>query len=529
MNYAKLADVAPAQASDQRPGQEDVVWHLGLEQIESGTGALLGRELLPARKAGSSTFVFDQRNVLYSKLRPYLNKVVCPDSIGIATSELVPLRPDPSKLDRRYLCYYLRSPAFVSWVSDKVAGAKMPRVKMDAFWKHEIPLPPLDDQKRIAYLLSKVEGLIAQRKQHLQQLNDLLKSVFHDMFGDPVRNEKGWTKRPLADVLAKVESGKSPKCEPRPATANEWGVLKLGAVTSCVYEDGDNKALPNDVTPHTNFEVKEGDVLFSRKNTYELVAACAYVFSTRPRLLLPDLIFRLVIKDQTEVNPIFLWRLLVSPSQRQVVQSTASGAAGSMPNISKANLIQVQIPCPPISMQDRFAAFVCKVENIKAMLQGSLDSLESLFASFSDNALKGKIELSGIKVPRKELETQHENESIDQLTDGSIAPSYELPDPSAYPLDESARISEKTLLAWLTAYSAHCGKKPISADRFLMLVDKKLTEMSVERYAEWIPGTVDQQTYDLVKKWIFRELEANRLHQRYDDKTNRVRVSAAKE
>ena len=64
--------------------------------------------------------------------------------------------------------------------------------QIDRGLKIKIPLPSLDEQKRIAYLLSKVEGLIAQRKQHLQQLDDLLKSVFLDMYGDPVRNEKGW-------------------------------------------------------------------------------------------------------------------------------------------------------------------------------------------------------------------------------------------------------------------------------------------------------------------------------------------------
>ena len=65
----------------------------------------------------------------------------------------------------------------------------------------EIPLPPLDDQKRIAHLLGKVEGLIARRKQHLQQLDDLLKSVFLEMFGDPVRNEKEWDIQPCASRI----------------------------------------------------------------------------------------------------------------------------------------------------------------------------------------------------------------------------------------------------------------------------------------------------------------------------------------
>ncbi|WDZ72748.1 restriction endonuclease subunit S [Vibrio harveyi] len=144
----------------------------------------------------------------------------------------------------------------------------------------EIELPLYDEQIRIAYLLGKVEGLIAQRKQHLQQLDDLLKSVFLEMFGDPVRNEKGWDKKPFSKLLADIESGKSPKCEASTAIGDEWGVLKLGAVTRCVFDGNENKALPSETAPTVKHEVKAGDLLFSRKNTYELVAACAYVYET---------------------------------------------------------------------------------------------------------------------------------------------------------------------------------------------------------------------------------------------------------
>ncbi|BDZ73606.1 hypothetical protein GCM10025856_13250 [Methylophaga marina] len=95
------------------------------------------------------------------------------------------------------------------------------------------------------------------------------------------------------------------------------GVLKLGAVTSCTFKGNENKALPSQTPLNEEYEVKAGDLIFSRKNTYELVAACAYVFETRPKLLMPDLIFRFVLNDKNEVNPIFLWKLLISNSQRK--------------------------------------------------------------------------------------------------------------------------------------------------------------------------------------------------------------------
>ncbi len=82
----------------------------------------------------------------------------------------------------------------------------MPRVNMKSFWAHEIPLPPLEDQIRIAHLLSKVEGVIAQRKQHLQKLDDLLKSVFLNMFGITDGTYKEWPTS-LLENQASVSSG----------------------------------------------------------------------------------------------------------------------------------------------------------------------------------------------------------------------------------------------------------------------------------------------------------------------------------
>lgn len=111
MSWPKVAlkDIAPAEPSRLQFHPEEVVWHLTLDQIESNTGFILGKRMAPASDIGSSTFTFDEGNVLYSKLRPYLNKVIHPREPGIATTELIPLRPQKNLLDADYLTYYLRS------------------------------------------------------------------------------------------------------------------------------------------------------------------------------------------------------------------------------------------------------------------------------------------------------------------------------------------------------------------------------------------------------------------------------------
>jgi type I restriction enzyme S subunit len=114
---------------------------------------------------------------------------------------------DHERIDKQYFKEALRKT--ISDLSKYAHGSTMKHVVKKDFEGHQIPLPPLDDQKRIAHLLGKVEGLIARRKQHLQQLDELLKSVFLEMFGDPVRNEKEWDTVPFHKV-GKFVSGGTP-------------------------------------------------------------------------------------------------------------------------------------------------------------------------------------------------------------------------------------------------------------------------------------------------------------------------------
>ena len=301
---------------------------------------------------------------------------------------------NPQKIDKQYFKLSLKNT--VRELGKFAHGSTMKHVVKGDFDNHQIPLPPLDDQIRIATLLSKAENLISHRREQLKQLDELLKSVFLEMFGDPVRNEKGWHTVPFSKILKDIESGWSPVCEARAASSSEWGVLKLGAITSCVFKEDYNKALLPDVQPKTKNEVHVGDLLFSRKNTYDLVAACVYVFNTRAKLMISDLIFRFIFNGDSAVNPLYIWKLLINDSQRKKIQSLAGGAAGSMPNISKANLKTILIPLPPIELQNRFSAIVTKVESVRTLYTKSLNILESLYGTFSQKAFKGELDLSRV-------------------------------------------------------------------------------------------------------------------------------------
>jgi type I restriction enzyme S subunit len=270
-------------------------------------------------------------------------------------------------------------------------GTGVPTLNRNNIHTIQVVIPPVPEQRRIAAVLDRAEAIRAQRRVAFAQLDGLMRAIFLEMFGDPVANEKGWPRSPFHELLTSIESGWSPTCLDRPVIGNEWGVLKLGAVTWCEYHAEENKALPTGVMPEASLEVQPGDLLFTRKNTYELVAACALVRATPPRLCLPDLIFRLRLAPSVGVAPVYLHQLLIHPTKRREIQKLASGSAGSMPNISKARLMTAMIELPPLTLQQEFARRVETAERLKSAHRASLAEMDALFASLQHRAFRGEL------------------------------------------------------------------------------------------------------------------------------------------
>lgn len=292
------------------------------------------------------------------------------------------------KLDQNYLWHWIGNSG--PELKSKGRGATFLQISKADIASLQIPLPPLSEQRRIASILDKADALRAKRREAISKLDQLLQSVFLEMFGDPVINSKGWPQIPFEELLENINSGKSPVCLERPVVGGEWGVLKLGAVTRCIFDPAENKALPPGTAYDPSLEVKKGDLLFTRKNTYDLVAACAYVSETPPpRLLLPDLIFRFRLKPDAPLSARYLQSLLTHPGKRKSIQSLAGGAAGSMPNISKAKLKTVLIELPPQALQEQYEKAVKSIEAIKANQLMSLGKMDAAFMSLQQSLFQG--------------------------------------------------------------------------------------------------------------------------------------------
>lgn len=253
-------------------------------------------------------------------------------------------------------------------------GATMKHLTKPVFDALPFYLPPYEKQCEIAEILDKVTSLISLRKQQLAKLNELVKARFVEMFGNPSNNSLGFPYEPLSNCLLSIENGKSFVCSNDMRQEENPAILKLSAVTYGVYQQDENKAILDSSMFVKSAEVHKGDLLFTRKNTPELVGMCAYVNDTAPNLMMPDLIFRLNTNEK--INKIFLWKLINHEFFRGKIQNIATGSAKSMSNISKERLEKLAIILPPLHLQNDFAALVERVDQQKQTVQQSLEKLE---------------------------------------------------------------------------------------------------------------------------------------------------------
>ena len=150
--------------------------YLSLEHIQSQTGTILLNPSNASEGGGkSTTFFFDDEHVLYGKLRPYLNKVAMPDFAGRCTTELIPIVP--THVTRAYLVWILRRPESIAYAMQGKTRSRMPRTNMREFMGMEIPLPPLEEQKRITAVLDERMASVEKARKAAEEMIDAVDSL----------------------------------------------------------------------------------------------------------------------------------------------------------------------------------------------------------------------------------------------------------------------------------------------------------------------------------------------------------------
>ena len=272
---------------------------------------------------------------------------------------------DQTKIIPEFLEYALRCNRAIDYYKAKLRGSTARRRSLPTptLLELDVPLPDIEQQKLALTTIHHAKNALDSRQAQLTKLDELIKARFVEMFGNPIANSMGWEEVQLSGCLESIDNGKSYVCDTSCRKGESPAILKLSAVTYGDYRPDENKAMLDEAYFSKDITVQSGDLLFTRKNTPELVGMCAYVYKTPTNLMLPDLIFRLNTKPLC--NKIYLWKLINHELFRKQIQALSSGSAKSMSNISKERLLHLSVILPPLSLQNQFAAFVAEVDKSK--------------------------------------------------------------------------------------------------------------------------------------------------------------------
>jgi type I restriction enzyme S subunit len=203
----------------------------------------------------------------------------------------------------------------------------------------------------------------------------------------------GWVEVPLAELIDRIEAGKNFRCIERPPLNGEVGVVKVSAVSWGRFREEESKTVPSGIELEPETRICEGDLLFSRANTIELVGACVLVESLTKDLRLSDKILRLVTSDEL-IKP-WIYRYLSSPEARKYLSETSSGNQLSMRNISQKVLLETSVPVAPLNEQRRIAAkldtTLAAVDACRHRLDGVADLLKRFRQTVLAAATSGEL------------------------------------------------------------------------------------------------------------------------------------------
>ena len=299
------------------------------------------------------------------------------NEIIIHGMNLLMLRANEALVYPPFATYYFETNMFLNQIQRITKkSVNQASFTVTALKEIEIPLPPLEEQRRIATVLDKVSDLITKRRAQLDKLDLLVKSRFVEMFGDPETNPINWPIVEIGAITKTIDSGWSGNGTQREKKVGEIAVLKVSAVTKGYFIPEESKVLDDQQNIKKYVFPQKGDLLFSRANTKEMVGATAIIREDYPELILPDKLWKIRFSDTT--NVVYMKYILSSKAIRNKFSDASTGTSGSMYNVSMEKFKAIQIPMPGTSIQHQFASFVESVEQSKLTIQQSLDKLEML-------------------------------------------------------------------------------------------------------------------------------------------------------
>ena len=271
--------------------------------------------------------------------------------------------------DKLYNCYvYWFLYAKTEYLNALGTGATFKEISKKVVEQIPIPVPPLPVQERIVSELDLLSGIIEKKREQLKELDALAQSIFYDMFGDPITNEKGWEVKKLGEVCKTTSGGTPSKGQSNYYDGGTIPWLRSGEVNKMyIYdtelfiteeglENSSAKWFPEDTVVIAMYGATVGQVGILRNSMTTNQAICG------------------VFPNETFI-PIYLFHFLQSNKEEYI--KMASG--GAQPNISQNIIRETIIPIPPLPLQHQFATKIEAIEKQKELIKQSISETETLF------------------------------------------------------------------------------------------------------------------------------------------------------
>ena len=262
------------------------------------------------------------------------------------------------ELEKQYLYYFLKSERGKTLIKSKAEGSVRDNLKFSILADFPIPLPSIEEQRKFVAKLDKSNELIFKYKRLLEYYDTLIKSRFIEMFGDPVQNPMRWEKTELGNLCKEVRYGTS-----KPASENgKYTYLRMNNITYEGELDLTNiKSIDISDDELPKCSVKKGDILFNRTNSIALCGkTCLYKLDET--MVIAGYIIRVRVNEK--LNPQYVSTFFNTKSIKKMLKEMAKGAVNQA-NINAQEMQSIQIPVPPISLQNEYESFVQQIDKSK--------------------------------------------------------------------------------------------------------------------------------------------------------------------
>ncbi|MDK0523298.1 restriction endonuclease subunit S [Streptomyces sp. ML-6] len=302
-------------------------------------------------------------------------------------------------IDPRFLRFVIASSVIQGHIGSVKDGMGVPHLFQRDIKRFQLPLPPIEEQRRIADFLdaetARIDRLISKRRAQSQALSEQGTSHLSNTY-QGLSGQYGVIR--LRHMLMRIEQGWSPQCEDRTVEGDEWGIVKAGCVNSGNFDPRQHKALPTGIQPRREYTLRSGDLLMSRASgSSDLIGSVGIVQNLDNNLLLCDKVYRIKL-DRTLGNPEFVAHMLRSHRVREHIKNGISGAEGMANNLPTAVVKDCVVPKVPVEKQmsvvaslDRSAA---KTKQARRLLSRSVDGLAERRQALITAAVTGQFDVS---------------------------------------------------------------------------------------------------------------------------------------